>query len=73
MIIVGFMTNMCVTFPTEGAFLRGNHPTVIANACATRPIQTSVSSVSAKELHRGALATITDLFGVVVPTSESLS
>lgn len=37
-VIAGFMTNMCVMFTTEGAFLRGNHPTVVADACATRPL-----------------------------------
>ncbi len=71
-IIAGFMTNMCVTFTTEGAFLRGNHPTVVADACATRPIQTSIGDVTAENLHEGALATITDLYGVVVPSKSSL-
>ncbi|WP_247880694.1 cysteine hydrolase family protein [Brucella intermedia] len=71
-IIVGFMTNMCVTFTTEGAFLRGNHPTVVADACATRPIRTTVGDVSASELHKSALATITDLYGVVVPSASAL-
>ncbi len=72
LIIAGFMTNMCVTFTTEGAFLRGNRPTVVADACATRPIQTPVGDVSASELHNSALATITDLYGVVVPSGSSL-
>lgn len=72
-IIAGFMTHMCVTFTTEGAFLRGNQPTVVADACATRPLQTAVSNVSAEQLHTGALATIADLFGVVVPAGSSLS
>lgn len=36
-IVAGFMTHMCVTFTVEGAFLRGNRPTVVADACATRP------------------------------------
>ena len=72
-IIAGFMTHMCVTFTTEGAFLRGNQPTVVADACATRPLQTAVSNVSAEQLHTGALATIADLFGVVVPAGSSMS
>jgi nicotinamidase-related amidase len=66
-VIAGFMTNMCVTFTAEGAFLRGNRPTVVADACATRPLATPVAEVSAAELHHGALATIADLYGVVVP------
>lgn len=40
-IIAGFMTHMCVTFTAEGAFLRGNRPTVVADACATRPLRSA--------------------------------
>ncbi|WP_274564824.1 isochorismatase family protein [Streptomyces spiramyceticus] len=72
-IIVGFMTHMCVTFTAEGAFLRGNQPTVVADACATRPLQTVVSGLSAEQIHHSALATIADLYGIVVPSGSSLS
>ncbi|SEF32634.1 Nicotinamidase-related amidase [Amycolatopsis pretoriensis] len=65
-VVAGFMTNMCVTFTTEGAFLRGNHATVVADACATRPLETPVAAVTAEQLHHSALATIADLYGVVV-------
>lgn len=68
-IIAGFMTHMCVTFTTEGAFLRGNKPTVVADACATRPL----GNVPADQLHASALATLTDLYAVVVPTTSDLS
>ncbi len=68
-VIAGFMTHMCVTFTTEGAFLRGNKPTVVADACATRP----VGDVPADQLHTSALATLTDLYAVVVPTASDLS
>lgn len=71
-IVVGFMTHMCVTFTVEGAFLRGNRPTVVADACATRPLRTAVADVSAEQLHDAALATIADLYGVVVPSASSL-
>ncbi|GAA2636827.1 MULTISPECIES: isochorismatase family protein [Streptomyces] len=71
-IVAGFMTHMCVTFSAEGAFLRGNRPTVVADACATRPLRTAVAEVSAEQLHRAALATIADLYGVVVPSVSSL-
>jgi nicotinamidase-related amidase len=73
LIIVGFMTHMCVTFTAQGAFLRGNHATVVADACATRPLQTSVSDVLASDLHKSALATINDLYGVVIPSADDLS
>ncbi|MBN3848834.1 cysteine hydrolase [Paraburkholderia sp. Ac-20342] len=71
-IVIGFMTHMCVTFTAEGAFLRGNQPTVVANACATRPIRTHVVDVSAETLHESALATIADLYAVVARSGSSL-
>ncbi|NDZ77798.1 isochorismatase family protein [Streptomyces sp. SID10853] len=74
-IIAGFMTHMCVTFTAEGAFLRGNRPTVVADACATRPLRSAGAEggigLSAAQIHHSALATISDLYGVVV-TSGSL-
>ncbi|MGG7575638.1 isochorismatase family protein [Streptomyces sirii] len=72
-IIAGFMTHMCVTFTAAGAFLRGNRPTVIADACATRPLKTAVADLSAEQLHHSALATIDDLYGVVVPSGSTLN
>jgi len=66
LLIAGFMTHMCVLFTTEGAFLRGNQPTVVADACATRALGSAVGEVSADQLHNAALATIGDLYGVVV-------
>ncbi|MFD9630191.1 cysteine hydrolase family protein [Streptomyces violascens] len=74
-IIAGFMTNMCVLFTTEGASLRGNRPTVVADACATRTLQTmhaGGTSLTARQVHDGALATITDRYGVVVPSIAGL-
>ncbi|GAA2783745.1 cysteine hydrolase family protein [Streptomyces rameus] len=72
LVIAGFMTHMCVAFTAQGAFLRGNRPTVVADASATRPLETSVARVSADALHLGALATIGDLYGVVVPSAAQL-
>ncbi|SOD81804.1 isochorismatase family protein [Streptomyces sp. Ag109_G2-15] len=72
-VIAGFMTHMCVAFTSQGAFLRGNRPTVVADASATRPLRTAVAEVSAEQLHHGALATIEDLYGVVVPSASALS
>jgi nicotinamidase-related amidase len=72
-IIAGFMTHMCVASTAAGAFLRGNRPTVVADACATRPLKTAVADLSAEQLHHGALATIDDLYGVVVPSGSALN
>lgn len=71
-VIAGFMSHMCVTFTAEGAFLRGNQPTVVASACATRPLQSAAGSVSALQLHQSAMATIGDLYAVVVNNCKEL-
>ncbi|GAA2791190.1 cysteine hydrolase family protein [Kitasatospora sp. CM 4170] len=71
-VLAGFMTHMCVAFTAAGAFLRGNRPTVVADACATRPLASGGAEVPARELHRSALATVADLYGVVVESGASL-
>ncbi|MFJ4709774.1 cysteine hydrolase family protein [Streptomyces anulatus] len=71
-IIAGWMTHMCVAFTAQGAFLRGNRPTVVADACATRSLPVAGTDLDARQVHQSALATIGDLYGVVVPTQESL-
>jgi len=73
LIIAGFMTHMCVAFTAQGAFLRGNHATVVADASATRSLQTPAGEVTAEQLHQGALATVHDLYGVVVAKGSELS
>ncbi|GHF70355.1 cysteine hydrolase family protein [Streptomyces sp. NRRL_ISP-5395] len=73
-IIAGWMTHMCVAFTAQGAFLRGNRPTVVADACATRPLPLNgnPNGIPARQLHESALATVQDLYGVVVTTQKSL-
>ena len=71
-VIAGFMTHMCVTYTTEGAFLRGNRPTVVAAATATRSLPSVAGDVPAEQLHRAALAGIADLYATVVPTVADL-
>ncbi|MEV0699382.1 cysteine hydrolase family protein [Saccharopolyspora sp. NPDC050389] len=71
-IIAGFMTHMCVTFTTEGAFLRGYLPTVVADACATRPLAGAGVELSAEQIHHSALATIEDIYGIVVAKGSAL-
>ncbi|GAA3012905.1 cysteine hydrolase family protein [Streptomyces fulvorobeus] len=73
-IIAGFMTNMCTLFTTQGAFLNGNKPTVVADASATRPLPLNgkPNGVPAQQVHEAALATVQDLYGVVVPSQKSI-
>ncbi|RKT12314.1 nicotinamidase-related amidase [Streptomyces sp. 1114.5] len=72
-VIAGFMTHMCVTFTTAGAFLRGHRPTVVAAASATRPLPSAGTELTAAQVHRSALATIGDLYGVVVESPADLA
>ncbi len=72
-ILAGFMTHMCVAFTAAGAFLRGNPPTVVADACATRALRSLGTELPASQVHQSALATIADLYGVVVDSAKSLS
>ncbi|MCZ9353244.1 cysteine hydrolase [Streptomyces mutabilis] len=73
LVIAGFMTHMCVAFTTQGAFLRGNRPTVVADACATRALPVAGTELDARQVHHSALATIADLYGVVVPSQKEIS
>ncbi|MGX8910175.1 isochorismatase family protein [Streptomyces netropsis] len=74
LVIAGFMTHMCVTFTAQGAFNLGYRPTVVAEATATRALTAPDGNVlSAATLQSAALTTITDLFGTVVPTVDSLA
>ncbi|MEU5751718.1 cysteine hydrolase family protein [Streptomyces sp. NPDC047829] len=72
LVLAGFMTHMCVAFTAQGAFLRGNRPTVVADACATSALPVAGTEVDARQVHHAALATIADLYGVVVPSQEEL-
>ncbi|MFF2509441.1 isochorismatase family protein [Streptomyces sp. NPDC058067] len=71
-VIAGWMTHMCVAFTAQGAFLRGNRPTVAADATATRSLPVLGIDLEARQVHHGALATIADLYGVVVPHQEDI-
>ncbi|MET9777484.1 isochorismatase family protein [Streptomyces sp. NPDC006367] len=73
LVVIGFMTHMCVAYTTQGAFLRGNRPTVVADACATRALPVTDTEVTSHQLHTSALAAIADLYGTVVPSRTALS
>ncbi|MFH9297952.1 cysteine hydrolase family protein [Streptomyces sp. NPDC017520] len=72
-IIAGWMTHMCVAFTAQGAFLRGNRPTVVADACATRSLPVAGTDLDARQVHHAALATIGDLYGVVVASQQEIT
>ncbi|MBT2445439.1 cysteine hydrolase [Streptomyces sp. ISL-36] len=73
LVLAGFMTHMCVNYTAQGAFNLGYRPTVVAEATATRALTTPAGTVlPAAGLQAAALTAITDLFGIVVPTVDSL-
>lgn len=72
-ILAGFMTHMCINSTAQGAFNLGFAPTVVANATASRPLTSLAGEIlTAQTVHLAALATIRDLFGVVVGNIEEL-
>ncbi|REE99902.1 isochorismatase family protein [Thermomonospora umbrina] len=73
LVLAGFMTHMCVQFTAQGAFNLGHRPTVVAEACATRPLAgPDGAPIPADALHAAALTTIGDLFGPVAPRVADL-
>ncbi|GAB3622826.1 cysteine hydrolase family protein [Mariniluteicoccus endophyticus] len=72
LVVVGFMTHMCVQFTAQGAFLRGQRPTVVAEACATRSLPILDRQVPAEDVHAAALGTVADLYGLVVASVDDL-
>lgn len=73
LVLAGFMTHMCVQFTAQGAFNLGYRPTVVAEACASRPLPgPDGAPVPADDLHAAALTTIGDLFGLVAAREADL-
>lgn len=73
LVLAGFMTHLCVTFTAQGAFHLGYRPTVVADTTATRALAAPDGTVlPAAALRIAALTTVTDLFGLVVPTVDGL-
>lgn len=72
LVVVGFMTHMCINSTARGAFNLGYAVTVPAAATATRALPAPDGGVvGAEALQAAALAALGDLFAVVVrDTSE---
>ncbi len=71
-IIAGAMTHMCVSATARSAFDRGLRPTVVADACATRPLPgRNGETIPAAQIHETALAEIADGFMVVVKDASA--
>lgn len=74
LILVGFMSHMCVNATAHGAFGMGYRPTVVASATATRSLPSKVTgeTVSSSQLHAAALAGLSDLPAAVVASPANV-
>lgn len=74
LILVGFMTHMCVDSTARAAVDLGYGVTIVENATATRALPGAVGKParSAEEVHDGALAGLADLFAVIAPNAAAL-
>jgi len=73
LVLVGFMTHMCVNSTARAAFNHGYRTSVVGNATATRALASPAGGVlSAQEVHNGALTALADMFAIVVPSGEKI-
>ena len=70
LILVGFMTHMCVNSTARGAFSLGYQATVAASGTATRALPSTLTGAAlpSQAVHEAALAALADLPASVVPT-----
>lgn len=73
-VLVGFMTHMCVEATARASIDLGFKATVVASATATRDLPDPVSgaALSADEVQRNALAAIADRFATIVKNVDAL-
>ena len=73
LVVVGFMTHMCVNSTVRDAAEMGYACTVVANACATRDLPDGHGgTISAEAVHVANLAALRDRFAVVVDAANDL-
>ncbi|MGE0081202.1 MAG: cysteine hydrolase family protein [Thiohalomonadaceae bacterium] len=74
LIVVGFMTHMCVSSTARAALDHGYATTIIAAATATRALPDGRGgTLSAATVQRAALAALADRFAVVVDDASGIS
>ena len=74
LIVVGFMTHMCVSTTVRAALDYGYRCTVVAAACGTRDLPDGRGGVvPAAVVHRANLAALADRFAKIVETVEEIA
>jgi len=73
LVLAGFMTHVCVNSTARAAFNHGYRPTVVASATATRALPNPLGgTLPAEAVHNGALAALSDIFAIVVPSQSKV-
>lgn len=73
-ILVGFMTHMCVSSTARAALDLGFRVTVAANGCATRDLPDGTGgTIAARTIHEVALAELSDRFAIIARDGDALS
>jgi len=66
LIVAGFMTHMCVSATVRAALDHGYRTTVVAEACATRPLPSPLgAALDHATIHEVALAELADRFAII--------
>jgi nicotinamidase-related amidase len=77
LVVVGFMTHMCVSSTVRAALDLGYRTTVVADATATRDLPDpmvcpeSHGVQPAETVHRATLAALADRFAIIVPNARA--
>jgi len=73
LIVIGYMTHMCVSSTVRGATDRGYRSTIVAKATATRDLPAPGGGVvSAQTLQSSSLAALADRFAAVVQSAQDI-
>jgi nicotinamidase-related amidase len=66
LVIVGFMTHLCISSTARAAFELGYPNVVVASGTATRSLELKNGEIPASDLQAASLAGLADLFSIVV-------
>ena len=73
LVIAGMQTHMCVEAAARAAADLGFEVTVVADACATRPLEYGGVKVPADQVHASTLAALKGTYAKIVTTDELLN
>ena len=73
LVIVGMQTHMCVEAAARAAADLGFEVTVVADACATRPLEYDGVQVPAAQVHASTLAALKGTYAKIVTADELLN